>query len=78
MHEHDCIARDFRHVEGELRAALIKRPEEQRGENDADASGLGLAIAKAIVETHGGMISVTSTLGAGSTFVIACPRTLQQ
>ena len=36
-------------------------------------SGLGLAIVKSIAESHGGSVSVTSTRGEGSTFVIQLP-----
>lgn len=35
--------------------------------------GLGLYIAKAIVDAHGGTIGVTSQLGSGSTFVVRLP-----
>lgn len=39
-------------------------------------AGLGLAITKTIIEKHSGKISVSSVLGAGSTFTIALPKRL--
>ena len=47
-----------------------------RGRNQRmiiQGTGMGLAIAKAIVELHGGMIDVTSQLGRGSVFYFSLP-----
>lgn len=45
---------------------------------DLMSTGLGLAIAKELVEAHGGQITVTSVEGEGTCFTIMLPITKQQ
>jgi signal transduction histidine kinase len=49
------------------------RGDKARQRTDSTASGLGLAIAKAIVEAHGGTIQVESAMGRGTTFTMRMP-----
>ena len=44
-----------------------------RSSGDDSGTGLGLAMVKWMVESHGGTVSAVSTLGAGSTFSFTIP-----
>jgi signal transduction histidine kinase len=48
------------------------RVDPSRSQEDG-SSGLGLAIAKWIVEAHNSTIEVISTVGVGTTFIISVP-----
>jgi len=49
------------------------RADKSRVKTNGDGYGLGLAIAKRIVETHGGEIKVKSELDKGSEFIVCLP-----
>ncbi|QRO02028.1 transporter substrate-binding domain-containing protein [Archangium violaceum] len=62
----------------EARARIFEKFERAVSERHYGGLGLGLFIARQIVETHGGTISVESTPGEGSTFIVALPRRVER
>jgi signal transduction histidine kinase len=52
---------------------LFERFSRLKRHEDIEGTGLGLYIVKAIVEAHGGIISVASALGVGTTFELLLP-----
>ncbi len=44
------------------------------GQTDVEGTGIGLALAKSLAEAMGGILSVESVLGQGSTFSVDLPR----
>lgn len=53
---------------------IFKRFERVNSKNNVGGLGLGLYISKQIVEAHKGSITVSSTLGEGSTFTVDLPQ----
>lgn len=49
---------------------IFKRFYRSRFSKDTQGIGLGLPLAKAIIEAHNGTIEVDSELGIGTTFII--------
>ena len=52
---------------------LSSRDAEHRSRENTVGTGLGLYITKAIIESHGGTISVRSEEGHGTTFTFRIP-----
>lgn len=60
-------------ISKEDQAHLFERFYRIPGSEGAEGSGLGLSVAKKIVEEHNGRIEVSSELGAGTTFTVILP-----
>ena len=64
------ISDDGKGIHSEDLYNIFKRFYRSRYSSDVHGIGLGLPLAKSIVEAHGGTISVTSTLGSGTAFIL--------
>ena len=49
-------------------------PSRTRDENGLQQTGLGLAIARGIIELHGGWVTASSTKGHGAEFAFGLPK----
>jgi signal transduction histidine kinase len=58
----------------EQQAGLFERFYRVRSDTDAPGVGLGLAIAKGIVEAHGGRIGIDSEVGIGTSVWFTLPK----
>jgi PAS domain S-box-containing protein len=61
-------------ISPEQQAGLFERFYRVRADTDAPGVGLGLAIAKGIVEAHGGSIGIDSEVGSGTSVWFTLPR----
>ena len=61
-------------IEADLLPKIFDRFERAVSSTHYGGLGLGLYLARTIVESHGGTITVESRVGEGSTFTVRLPR----
>jgi len=62
----------------ELERVFEKFYRGRRGREKAEGTGMGLAIAKGIIEAHGGKIHAESRPGGGTAIVMTLPRPVEE
>jgi signal transduction histidine kinase len=73
-----CVVDQGPGIPPEQQAGLFERFYRVRTDVEVPGVGLGLAIAKGIVEAHGGSIGIESELGNGTSVWFTLPRALRQ
>ncbi len=61
-------------IELKARHLLFKRYSRLESHREIEGTGLGLFIAKNIVDAHNGQLEVKSTIGQGTTFIVTIPN----
>jgi len=70
---HLSVKDEGRGLREEDRSRVFERFERAISASEASGLGLGLYITREIVQAHGGVITVESRLGEGSTFTVTLP-----
>lgn len=73
-----CSIRDHGPGIPDTKHAVIFSPFLRADDHGQDGIGLGLAFVKMVVERHGGTIKLDSAIGAGSTFTLLLPCTVDE
>ncbi len=70
-----CVSDDGPGIESRYYERIFQMFKTLKRRDEVEGSGMGLALIKKIIETQGGEIGVSSTLGEGSTFRFTWPKT---
>lgn len=60
-------------ISEEFRSRLFDRFSQEDGSHQKNGTGLGLPIAKGIIEAHGGTIALDPDADKGATFLVTLP-----
>jgi len=69
------VADNGRGIDAKHHERIFKVFQTITSSDEAESTGIGLALVKKIVELHGGQVWVESVPGKGSTFFFTLPKT---
>jgi signal transduction histidine kinase len=69
-----AVSDDGPGIAPEFHERIFRMFQTLRPRDEVEGSGMGLAVVKKVVEAHGGVITVESALGSGTTFRFTWPR----
>lgn len=69
-----AVSDDGPGIAPEFHERIFRMFQTLRPRDEVEGSGMGLAVVKKVVEAHGGVVTVESALGSGTTFRFTWPR----